>query len=156
MDEKVSTAKATAKIIDILNSFSKESVPEDVIRSMASTLGFENAKQSIENLNKVERVSQIEAEKLPSDFDTKVSKELLIKGFKAKAILAMCEGKDKYLYDKYNSVAEDFNKVSLELVKKYENDVDIVLSDLATMIETSGKDSSSIIRDAMNTKLSAV
>ena len=66
-----------SKIIDVLNIYSREAVPADIIKKMAMELGFESAAHSIETLEKVCKENTIKPNELPGDFDTTFAKAAL-------------------------------------------------------------------------------
>lgn len=144
-----------SKIIDILNTYSREAVPREVIKKMAMELGFESAAHSIENLEKVCKQNTIKPNELPSDFDTNFAKAALLKEIKGKAIFAMVENTDKDLYTTMREKLNEYNEASMKAVQQYEGEIDTVLTDLKTMLVASGKDTK-IIDEVLNTKLSVL
>lgn len=144
-----------SKIIDVLNIYSREAVPADIIKKMAMELGFESAAHSIETLEKVCKENTIKPNELPGDFDTTFAKAALLKEVKGKAIFAMVENTDKDLYTKMRDKLNEYNEVSLKAIQQYEDEIDSVLTDLKTMLVASGKDTK-ILDEVLNTKLSAI
>ena len=116
-----------SKIIDVLNIYSREAVPADIIKKMAMELGFESAAHSIETLEKVCKENTIKPNELP----------------------------DKDLYTKMRDKLNEYNEVSLKAIQQYEDEIDSVLTDLKTMLVASGKDTK-ILDEVLNTKLSAI
>lgn len=144
-----------SRVIDILNSYSRETIPSDVIKKMAMELGFESAAHSIENIDKVSKENTIKAGQLPSDFDTTFAKNALMKEIKAKMIFSMVENTDKDLYTKMRDKLNEYNELSLKAVQQYENEIDVVLTDLKTMLVASGKDTK-VIDEVLSTKIGAL
>lgn len=144
-----------SKIINILNSYSREAVPVDVIKKMAMELGFESAAQSIETAEKVCKQNTVKPNELPGDFDTQFAKAALLKEIKGKAILAMVENSDKDLYTSLRDKLNEYNDECSKAVQQYEDEIDIALTDLKTMLVASGKDTK-IIDEVLNTKLTAI
>ncbi len=141
-----------SKIIDILNTYSREAVPSEVIKKMAMELGFESAAHSIENAEKVCKQNTVKPSELPGDFDTEFAKAALLKEIKAKAIFAMVENSDKDLYTSMRDKLNEYNELSMKAVQQYESEIDTVLTDLKTMLVASGKDTK-ILDEVLNTKL---
>lgn len=144
-----------SRVIDILNSYSREAIPSDVIKKMAMELGFESAAHSIETIDKVSKENTVKPGQLPTDFDTTFAKNALMKEIKAKMIFSMVENSDKDLYTKMRDKLNEYNDLSLKAVQQYEDEIDTVLTDLKTMLVASGKDTK-VLDEVLNTKLGAI
>lgn len=139
-------------VIDIINAFSKEAIPAESIKSLANELGFESVKMSLENMEKVQKLNTIDASSIPNEWDTELAKAALLKTVKGKMILSMVEKSDNDLYTKIRAKTEELNELSLNAVKQYEKDIDLVLTNLKSMYAMSDK-GTQIIDDILKTKL---